>query len=474
MVAYRLSPLHPLARYPGPLLCKVSALWLAYKSTSGTQHRYVKSLHDRYGDVVRIGPNNLSIRRGSAISALLGASGMPKGPHHIGRHFSEKDPDLLSIPDTEHHLRRRRAWARGLTSKALKEYEEQMALRVNQLVSRLQEQKGEVHIDEWFNRFTYDFMSDMALGGGSNLLDGEKTDFWSSLNEEAKPATFFGHVPWLGVLVGRLPIPNGHKMFIEQCRVQAVRRMQRGTTTPDLFYYISHEDVQDSKYARPTIDQILSDGILAMVAGSDTIATTLTAVVACLLTYPAVYKQLQEEVDRFYPPGEVVHTKHHQEMHYLTAVINETLRLFSAVPSTTQRKVPSHGQGITVESLYIPPGTSFWVPAYSIHRDPRDFSPSPEAYLPERWLPEWKEASAAHVHNEGAFIPFSYGPMNCVGKGLAMQEMRMVVCALLQRFKLRPRQGWDITDYEGGLKDYFVTVREHLPVILKPRGKNID
>ena len=52
---YRLSPFHPLARYPGPLGCKLSKFWLAFVCVRGYQHRYIKSLHDRYGDVVRIG-----------------------------------------------------------------------------------------------------------------------------------------------------------------------------------------------------------------------------------------------------------------------------------------------------------------------------------------------------------------------------------------------------------------------------------
>lgn len=59
-VAYRLSPFHPLARYPGPLLCKISKGWLAYVAGKHAKaHVYVKELHDRYGDVVRIGALDL-------------------------------------------------------------------------------------------------------------------------------------------------------------------------------------------------------------------------------------------------------------------------------------------------------------------------------------------------------------------------------------------------------------------------------
>jgi hypothetical protein len=56
-LTYRLSQFHPLAKYPGPLLAKTSKWWAAYLSGTGDQHRCLKRLHDRYGDVVRIGWN---------------------------------------------------------------------------------------------------------------------------------------------------------------------------------------------------------------------------------------------------------------------------------------------------------------------------------------------------------------------------------------------------------------------------------
>lgn len=80
---YRLSPLHPLASYPGPVLCRVSKMWTAYIAYNGKLQHYYKTLHDTYGPIVRVGPNEISIVDKEAIPAILGAHGMPKGPRML-------------------------------------------------------------------------------------------------------------------------------------------------------------------------------------------------------------------------------------------------------------------------------------------------------------------------------------------------------------------------------------------------------
>lgn len=61
-VAYRISPFHPLARFPGPFLCKISKFWIARVTSQGNAHRYVHGLHTKYGDVVRTGDVLPSLR----------------------------------------------------------------------------------------------------------------------------------------------------------------------------------------------------------------------------------------------------------------------------------------------------------------------------------------------------------------------------------------------------------------------------
>jgi hypothetical protein len=117
VVSYRLSPFHPLARYPGPVLAKISKLWFvsthgcmpecsalmirlfkAHLGWQGKQHVHYRNLHKKYGDVVRVGasssttrtpvglspnpvsgPNEIMLSDVSAIAPLLGPGGWGKG-----------------------------------------------------------------------------------------------------------------------------------------------------------------------------------------------------------------------------------------------------------------------------------------------------------------------------------------------------------------------------------------------------------
>lgn len=65
-LAYRASPYHPLARYPGPFVSRLTKFYMARVGFGGHQYLHVKSLHDRYGDIVRIGMEWLVISRMSA------------------------------------------------------------------------------------------------------------------------------------------------------------------------------------------------------------------------------------------------------------------------------------------------------------------------------------------------------------------------------------------------------------------------
>ena len=114
---------------------------------------------------------------------------------------------------------------------------------------------------------------------------------------------------------------------------------------------------------------------------------------------------------------------------------------------------------------FIPAGTQVYLPPYSHHRDARYWPRSPNTFIPDRWLNSTEE------HTPAAFFPFSYGPANCVGKNLAMLEMRMLLCACVQQldFELAGDLVTDPGRWERELGDYSVLVKGKLPALVTDR-----
>lgn len=74
-----LSPRHPLHHIPGPLAARASQLWLFWVVYKGQTRREQKKLHDRYGPVVRVGPNEVSIADAASWNVIYGGKPWLKG-----------------------------------------------------------------------------------------------------------------------------------------------------------------------------------------------------------------------------------------------------------------------------------------------------------------------------------------------------------------------------------------------------------
>ena len=116
---------------------------------------------------------------------------------------------------------------------------------------------------------------------------------------------------------------------------------------------------------------------------------------------------------------------------YLTATLQETMRLYPAAPVLLSRRSTAP---ITLGGWQIPARTIFTVPVQLMQHDARWF-PEPLAFRPERFAP------GAYDGPRGAYMPFGTGPRICLGQHLVMAEMTVVAAMLLQRFALEPLPG---------------------------------
>lgn len=114
---------------------------------------------------------------------------------------------------------------------------------------------------------------------------------------------------------------------------------------------------------------------------------------------------------------------------YLEMVINESLRLYPPVPGLSCRQASMNctlSNGMTIEK-----GVNILPSVFSIHRDIEIWGESADQFRPERF-----ETLDETQLNSAMFMPFGLGPRNCIGKALAMHEMKIAVGLLVLGYSI--------------------------------------
>ncbi|KAG5313373.1 C6A13 protein, partial [Acromyrmex insinuator] len=114
-------------------------------------------------------------------------------------------------------------------------------------------------------------------------------------------------------------------------------------------------------------------------------------------------------------------------MFYLDAVCKETIRKYPIVDVIMRQA--SSAYTFRNSQLTIPKGQIVNIPVHSIHFDP-DIYPKPETYDPERFIGE-----AARFRQSMHYIPFGYGPRNCLGERFGLLQFKMGLITFLRNYK---------------------------------------
>ncbi|KAI9743461.1 MAG: hypothetical protein M1818_002773 [Claussenomyces sp. TS43310] len=185
---------------------------------------------------------------------------------------------------------------------------------------------------------------------------------------------------------------------------------------------------------------------LFIFAGYDTTAATAIYAIHLLSRNPLALQRLVEEhasifgsdlskiADLIIDQPQLVN-----RLPYTSAVIKETLRLYPPVSNT--RKATSDFSLVSADGTRFPTdGFLLWGVHYAIHHSTLHW-PSPEAFLPQRWLtgPEDPLYPA-----KDAWRPFEKGPRNCIGQELALLEIRIILVMVMREFEVKEAyMEWD-------------------------------
>ncbi len=167
----------------------------------------------------------------------------------------------------------------------------------------------------------------------------------------------------------------------------------------------------------------LRDELMTLLfAGHETTATALSWALYLIHQHPAVYQSLMDELESLTSNSDPMAVF---KLPYLTAVCNETLRLYPVGMLTFSRQAQTD---TAIGDYQIPAKTVVMGSIYLTHRDP-DIYPEPEQFRPERFLD--------HQFSAYEFIPFGSGSRRCIGSALAQMEMKLVLATILTKCKLQ-------------------------------------
>jgi cytochrome P450 len=389
---------------------------------------WVKKLHDKYGDAVRLAPDEVSFISGE--TAWPEIYGFRSGKYKsTGSYLKDRTwfpypangvYSLIASNEAD-HSRVRRNVSHAFSDKALRGQEKLVQQYVDLLVHRLGEHAAEdksVNIMNWYNYTTFDVICDLTFGEPLYCLRDSVEHKWIQLvinNTKAggrisvnkKYPMFYYYDQMRNYFTNTANIMHARLEFLRATREKVTKRLDMATERPDFFMSILKN--QDSEAKSISRDEMDSNSLLFLVAGSETTATTLSGTTYLLLSNPDKYAKLVHEIRSKFSSADQITIEEVNKLEYMNACLHEGLRRYPPVPTGFPRIVPPGGDHIS--GRFIPGGTAVYVSQHAANHSSRNFK-NPDAYVPERWLgdEEYKD------DNRESFNPFSFGPRNCLGK----------------------------------------------------------
>ena len=355
--------LHPLRNYPGPKSWATSRIPYLWSLLHGNMARDGLELHRRYGDIVRIAPDELSYTSSQAWKDIYA--------HHQGRDEFFKDP--MQLPknptgpsligaDRETHGRYRRFLSYPFSNKGMQEQEPTIQTYIDLMIKRLHASDHKSYLDmvKWFNWVTFDIIGDLAFGEPFNCVRDVETHPWiHAIYGNVQLTPFINTFRRYGLFsLSKYIVPKEmlemRKTNFQYSSDKVERRRAMGKGKKDFWDRIL-SDTKEGKHEGMTHSEMTSNAATLVVAGSETTATLLSGATYELLKHPEMLRRLVTEIRTAFKEESDIHLGTVGELPYLEAVVEEILRLYPPVPMQPSR-VASRGDMVC--GKWVPEGVS--------------------------------------------------------------------------------------------------------------------
>ncbi|KAK3897532.1 cytochrome P450 [Staphylotrichum tortipilum] len=448
-----------------PRLAAISNIWQARHVRDGRARELGKVLHQTYGPVVRVGPNEVWFNSEEAFREIYRAgTGYEKSDFYLATalskpvldwqlqaHFPDT-LDLLSEFDVSRYRLQRRLIGPVYLASNIKKFEPAVEEVIQATVSELRSLSGaEVDLKQWMHILAVECLGAVVLswspGYIRNRSDGG-TGTQSYLGWKRK--SVFGLFPTVTKLsflsrnLSRLfsnawgvtfKTPKNFRPFFtpvyqkaskrvalalrEKANIPKSKKDQRKDLLSDLIRLHQERDEFTETYLRRL-------AVTNFGAGHETMCSALTAAMAMIGSHPDVQRRVVDEVR--HSPDSVAT----DNFRYTQASIREAQRLHPVIGMSLSRKVPEGG--MFIHKTHFPAGTTVGCNPVALHHNPDIFGVDAGEYNPDRWL---RQPGGSKLRlMERTNLTWGGGSRACPGRHLAELVVSKVVPALLKDFDL--------------------------------------
>lgn len=455
-----------LQHVPGPISYAVTRFRLAYDAWHARSIHEIRHLYQKYGPIVRVGPNQVSFNSLSALRTIYGAGSGFRRTSFYKMFDVYGTPNLFTFASGVAHRDRKKLISHMYSNQKLMEEQsvKMIKRKVQSFLTMLKtEPESASEIFTNLHYFSFDAISEFVYGsefGGTNALSGNKVDrrliddildparrrlAWSAVHFPAYTKWITTRTGLVGTVVESLGLLPMNKPFtysgIRNHALQAFYQHKEAINSGEmlandasvigrLFQVREKHNLSEMDIASECADHLL--------AGIDTTADSLMFVIWAL-SLPAHQKyqdQLRTELLNLQvDDGGWPEAKELSRLTWLNAIVKESLRLYTPLPAFEPRSAPVD---TTIDGLSIPAHTIVGMSPYCLHRQESVF-PEPHVFKPERWLAEDGSLLPESAAQNKWFWAFSSGARMCIGLHLANAEMLMLIAAVYRQYTTSAR-----------------------------------
>ncbi|KAK8068348.1 hypothetical protein PG996_007460 [Apiospora saccharicola] len=415
---------HPASRFPGPRIAAVSNIWYAYHWASGKYPSAVLRALEKYGDVVRVAPNELVFVTPEAFSDIYNTytNGQEHFPKNDFMDMGLVDDGITWEQSPEKHHADAKKLVPAFSPKALRAKEPLLHKYTDAFVEKMKEigtREEGIDLKATTDWYAMDAAADLAYSREMHHLRDMKTSrFLDQLWQASVFITanqVFRKFPLLSPLKFLFVPPSLLAGFAEVKRLnhQALEsRIERRGTVKHLDHY---EQFVPAHAPAPTKQEQKHIEVVTghlVVAGYEPIASQVYGTIMFSALEPQCLQRLVGEIRSAFRSYDEIEPKKLASLPFLHASLMETLRI-TVLQSSGQPRV---SPGAMVDGHYVSKG---------VNDHPH-------------WDPAFQDDAIDQFH------PFSQGPRSCAGMPLAWQQTRLFLAKVLWTFDVEVLPGQSI------------------------------